>query len=458
MMETLTLTGKEQIRLMVVTQVMTGELAVAEAASMLGLSERQIHRLKAACREQGAAGIIHGNRGRQPVHRLPSTTRERVVALLQTRYAGVNDTHAQELLAEQEGISISRPTLHRIRREAGMATVRPRRSPQHRRRRERKAQSGMLIQIDGSKHRWLGDTAPWLTLIACIDDATGTVVAACFREQEDTAGYFHLLQQLIAQWGRPQALYHDRHSIFVRSAHEPDTLADQLVGHRQPTQFGRALQHLGIASVIARSPQAKGRIERLFGTLQDRLLVEMRLAGVQTLDQANQFLHTFLPRFNARFAVPPLDPTPAWRPLEPNMDLWQVCSFTYLRTVAADDTIRLGSLHLQLAPRPPRLTWARSTVEVREHLDGSLSAWHAGYQIALAPAPPDAGQLRARAGVRAPAHGHQTPTAPDAAVPPESVPRTPVSDDFIPKQRRSSPKPWKPPANHPWRQYARKRE
>jgi hypothetical protein len=213
-----------------------------------------------------------------------------VAKLLRTAYAGVNDTHAQELLAEHEGITISRTTLHRIRREAGIATVRPRRSPHHRRRRERKAQAGMLIQIDGSKHRWLGQTAPWLTLIAGIDDATGMVVAACFREQEDAAGYFHLLRQLVEQWGRPQALYHDRHSIFVRSAKDPDTLAEQLVGKRQPTQVGRAMQQLGIASVTARSPQAKGRIERLFGTLQDRLLVELRLAGVQTLEQANRFL------------------------------------------------------------------------------------------------------------------------------------------------------------------------
>jgi hypothetical protein len=185
----------------------------------------------------------------------------------------------------------------------------------------------MLIQIDGSNHQWLGTKAPWLTLIAGIDDATGTVVAACFREQEDTAGYLHLLRQLVEQWGRPQALYHDRHSIFVRSAKDPDTVAEQLAGKRQPTQFGRAMQHLGIASVTARSPQAKGRIERLFGTLQDRLLVELRLAGVHTLEQANRFLHTFLPRFNARFGVPAADPAPAWRALEPAMDLWQICSF-----------------------------------------------------------------------------------------------------------------------------------
>jgi len=452
------MTGQEQIRLMIVTQVMTGELTVEEAASILGLSERQVHRLKAACRRKGPAGVIHGNRGRQPVHRLPSTTRDRVAKLLRTAYAGVNDTHAQELLAEHEGITISRTTLHRIRREAGIATVRPRRSPHHRRRRERKAQAGMLIQIDGSKHRWLGQTAPWLTLIAGIDDATGMVVAACFREQEDAAGYFHLLRQLVEQWGRPQALYHDRHSIFVRSAKDPDTLAEQLVGKRQPTQVGRAMQQLGIASVTARSPQAKGRIERLFGTLQDRLLVELRLAGVQTLEQANRFLHTFLPRFNARFGVPAADPTPAWRALEPDMDLWQICSFAYLRTVAADDTIRLGSLHLQLAPRPPRLTWARTTVEVREHLDGSLSAWHAGLQIALAPAPPDAGQLRARGGPRAPALEHHTSTAAHATIssPPERH-RT-IHDDPIPPEPRPSRPPGKPAADHPWRRYARKLE
>ena len=446
MMETITLTGREQQRLVVVTQIMMGELSMKDGAAAVGISKRQMQRIVAAYREEGPAGLIHGNRRRQPVHRLPSTTREKVAALLGERYAGVNDTHAQELLAEQEGIVLSRSSVRRIRRAAGIATVRPRHAPRHRRRRERRSQAGMLIQIDGSKHRWLGTERPVLTLLAGIDDATGLVVAACFREQEDTAGYLQLLYQLVEQMGRPEALYHDRHSIFVRDAHEPDTLAEQLAGRRNPTQLGRAMQQFGIASVIARSPQAKGRIERLFQTLQDRLVTELRLAGVQTLQEANQLLPAFLGRFNTQFVVPATDPQPAWRPLEPAMDPWQICSFGYVRTVAHDDTLRLGEHHLQLGPRHNRLTWAKAIVEVREHLDGSLSVWHGDQEIAVTPAPPDARQLRARGGLRSPvAHPASSP------IDIEDPHQTPMADDAFPSARRKPRKAWKPAADHPWR-------
>lgn len=446
MMETITLTVKEQIRLQVVTQVMLGAMKVEEAATTLGLSKRQVQRILAKYRKEGAAALIHGNRGRQPVHRLPTTTRETVAELLREQYAGVNDTHVQELLAEHEGIVLSRSSVHRIRREAGIAAVRPRRSPRHRRRRERRSQAGLLVQIDGSRHRWLGTERPFLTLLAGIDDATGLVVAACFREQEDAAGYLHLLHQLVEQVGRPEALYHDRHGIFVRSTKEPETVAEQLAGKRQPTQFGRALEQFGIASVTARSPQAKGRIERLFGTLQDRLVSELRLAGVQTLQEANQLLVAFLPRFNARFVVPAADPTPAWRPLEPTMDPWQICSFAYLRTVAHDDTLRLGDQHLQLGPRHNRRTWAKTTVEVREHLDGSLSVWHADQPIAVTPAPPDARQLRARGGLRAAAAPPSTPEPAPAVPEPQ-----PSADGAFPPERPKRRSTWKPAADHPWR-------
>jgi hypothetical protein len=229
-----------------------------------------------------------------------------------------------------------------------------------------------------------------LTLLAGIDDATGLVVAAYFREQEDTAGYLHLLHQMVEQVGRPAALSHDRHGSFVRSTKEPDMLADQLAGARQPTQLGRAMQQVGSASVIARSPQAKGRIERRFTTLHDRLVTDLRLAEVAPLGEANALLPAFLPGCNTRCVVPADDPLSAWRPRDPAMDPWHICSFGDLRTVAHDDTMRLGEHHLQLGPRPHRRTWAKAIVEVREHLDGRLSVWHGTQQIAVTPAPPDA--------------------------------------------------------------------
>lgn len=199
----------------------------------------------------------------------------------------------------------------------------------------------MLVQIDGSRHAWLGDRGPWLCLIAAIDDATGTLAAAVFREEEDAAGYFLVVQQMLEQHGRPLALYHDRLGIFQQTskATEADTLEDQLAGKQDPTQFGRLLEELEITSIAARSPQAKGRVERLFGTLQDRLVIELRLADARTLEQAQQVVTEYLPRFNAQFAVAATQPGSAYRPLSEHSQAEMLFCFKYWRTVGADNVV-----------------------------------------------------------------------------------------------------------------------
>jgi hypothetical protein len=352
----------------------------------------------AAYRKEGAAALAHGNRGCTPAHALEEETRQRVVALARTTYAGFNDTHFSEVLAEEEGLVLSRSTVRRLRLEAGLPRPRGRRPPAHRTRRERRAQAGMLLQLDASPHAWLEDRGPRLSLIAAIDDATGTVPTAIFREQEDAAGYLTVLYQTVTSVGVPEAVYHDRHPIFVPPRRERETLAEQLAGAREPTQVGRALRALGIVSIAAHSPQAKGRVERLFGTLQDRLVAELRLAGATSQEEANALLAAFLPRFNARFAVPAAVPEAAWRPLPVATDPWQICALRYVRVVARDDTVRFGEHWLHLVPPRGDGTYARCRVEVREHLDGSLSVWHHGQQLATQPAPLAAPQLRARAG------------------------------------------------------------
>jgi hypothetical protein len=262
-----------------------------------------------------------------------------------------------------------------------------------------------LVQIDGSPHAWLQDRGPRLTLLAAIDDATGQVEAALFRQQEDAQGYFLLLWQLVERQGRPLALYHDRHSIFRPPStpaerqelpHGLDAVADALAGRQPRTQFGRALEELGIASIAARSPQAKGRVERLFGTLQDRLVAELRLAGVATLEAANAFLLPYLPRFNAQFAVPAATAGSASRPLEPTQELAAICCFKYARVVAADHTVTFGPQRLQVLPGPTRRSYAHATVEVQERLDGSLAICYGGQCLRMTPAPPEAPLLRAR--------------------------------------------------------------
>ena len=268
MKETITLNTQEQKRVMVMNRLLVGQLTAAEAAVLLSLSERQVRRLFAAYQKEGAATLAHGNRGRKPVQTISEEVRHQVIERATTSYAGCNYQHLRDLLAERDGITLSRASVRRILLAAGIGSPRTQRRRQHRRRRARYAQEGMLVKIDDSRHAWLGDRGPWLCLIAAIDDATGKLAAAIFREEEDAAGYFLLVQQMLDQHGRPLALYHDRHGIFKQTskATETDTLEEQLAGKQDPTQFGRLLEELEITSIAARSPQAKGRVERLFGT------------------------------------------------------------------------------------------------------------------------------------------------------------------------------------------------
>jgi len=400
MRETITLNTQEQKRVMVLNQILAGQLSAAEAAPLLNVSMRQVQRILAAYRKEGAAAVVHGNRDRKPKQTIGDEVRKQVIALAQTTYAGCNQQHLRDLLEEREGIKLSRASVHRILHCAHLLAESKRRQPQHRRRRKRYAQEGMLVQIDGSRHAWLGERGPWLSLIAAIDDATGKIVAAVFREQEDGHGYFLLVQQMVQRHGRPLALYHDRQSIFTQStaATERDSLQEQLVGTQQPTQFGRLLQELAITSIAARSPQAKGRVERLFGTLQDRLVVELRLAGASTLEQANGVVQTYLPRFNAQFAVPPAQVGTAYRPFPEGLAAEEVFCFKYGRIVALDNTVQLGEHRLQLLPDKERRSYARTHVQVHERLDGSLAVYYVGRCLTSTSAPLEAPVLRARAG------------------------------------------------------------
>jgi transposase len=453
MWETVVLNGAEQQRLVVLNRMLVGDLTGVEAAAALELSVRQVRRMLAAYRKEGAAALVHGNRGRTPTNALDPALCARVVALARTTYAGLNDTHLSEVLNEEEGIVLSRAAVRRLRLAAGLERPRQRRPPAHRKRRARKAQAGLLLQLDGSRHAWLAERGPWLTLLAAIDDATGTVPAAVFREQEDAAGYLELLYQVVTTVGVPEAVYHDRHGIFRRPAPARESLAEQLAGAREPTQVERALRELGIASITAHSPQAKGRVERLFGTLQDRLVVALRLAGARTLPEANAVLAAYLPRFNARFAVPPTVADPAWRPLPAPSDPWQICCFRYTRTVSRDDTVRLGEHRLQLLPPRGHGPYARCRVEVREHLDGSLSVWYQEQRIATQAAPLETPLLRARHGERTALSGVAAAATPDRAVGGDAASLGDVDRETLSRllDAPAAARPVRPAAPHPWR-------
>ena len=253
-----------------------------------------------------------------------------------------------------------------------------------------------MLQIDGSPHDWLQGRGPYLTLVGAIDDATGTVPHALFREDEDAHGYFLLLREIIERKGIPLALYSDRHSIFVHSPGKEVSLEEQLVGKAEPTQFGRALDELGIQSILALSPQAKGRVERLWGTFQGRLVAELRLAGVNTLEEANKFLIDYLPKFNSRFGVQPGQEGSAYRKLDEGITLDGVLCFKYQRTVAGDNTVSFFGDNIQLLPSPQRHSYTHARVEVQERLDGSIVVVYQGIILATKEAPPNAPTLRAR--------------------------------------------------------------
>ena len=399
-MRGLTLTQQEQARLQTMNLVLEGRMGAGEAAYVLGLSERHTWRILASYRKAGATALAHGNRGCRPTNATSEETRQRVIMLASTRYAGFNHTHLTELLAERDGVTLARSTVRRLLMDAGIPSPRHRRPPRHRCRRERMPQEGMLVQVDGSHHRWLEERGPWLTLLLAVDDATGKVPYALFREHEDTEGYFHLMTGIIQQCGIPLAIYSDRHTVFRRARPAGETMEASIANDRKPTQFGRAMRELGVTQVFAHSPEAKGRVERANGTFQDRLVSELRLAGAGTLEEANCVLQEFLPRFNDRFGVPATQPEPAYRPADPWLDVDGVLCVKERRRVAKDNTVQYHRQTLQIFPGPDRRTYARAHVEVQERLDGQLLVCYQGKVLTPGEAPPLAATLRALAAAR----------------------------------------------------------
>jgi hypothetical protein len=337
---------------------------------------------------------VHGNRGRVSHRRIGEEVRGQVVALACGRYAGCNQHHLRDLLEEREGITLSRASVRRILQEAGVQVVVPRKSPKHRLRRPRYRQEGQLVQIDGC----------------------------------------------------PLAIYHDRHTMFparARQATEADSISEQLAGTRTTTQLGRLFEQLQIVSIAARSPQAKGRIERLWGTLQGRLVSELRLAGACTLEQANQVLQAYVPRFNAQFAVPAADPALAWQALRASLTLDECFCWQEERSVALDNTVSYHQQRLQLLPTQTRQNWARAKVMVYESFDGTLRVFAQGQCIPSRPAPADPAQARA----------DQQHTAMPTAVGGEPGSTAAVEPGSPPTSACASST-RKPKANHPWRRKA----
>ena len=367
---------RELHRVHVVRLTMEGRESVGKGAKLLGISARQMKRLRRKMREGGVGQLVHGNRGKAAWNKTRLPRLRKVIELARGRYQGLNDTHLSEKLKEKEQINLSRPTVRRALRAAGLAAVRKRGVKRHYKRRERKAQEGALLLWDGSPHRWFGEKFGEWSLMAAIDDATGKLVCGVFARQEDAQSYLTCLRQIVLKNGIPLAMYMDRHGIFRRND-DHWTVQEQLAGQQTPTQVTQALLALGVKPIFALSPQAKGRVERLFNTLQDRLVQELRLARITSPEQATLFVNgSFRTDFNARFAKPAREIQAAWRSLPKELDVERICSFRYEATVGNDNAVRLAGMILDIPAGPRRRGYAKARVELRQLLDGRWRVYY----------------------------------------------------------------------------------
>jgi transposase len=381
----------------------SGRLTTMAAAELLGVSERTFHRWRGRYEERGADGLQDRRLGKPSPRRVPAEDVERVLALYHGSYAGFTVKHFHEYLIERHGIRLSYSWTKTALQAAGLVKRAPRRGA-HRKKRPRRPLPGMLLHQDASRHAWLPDDEALYDLVVTMDDATGAIYSAFLVAEEGTRSSLCGLRETIDRHGLFCALYTDRGSHYFLTPESGGRVA------KISTQVGRALAQLGIQHIPAYSPQARGRSERAFGTLQDRLPKEFALAGVADVDAANRFLaETYIPRHNARFAVPAAEPGTAFVP-DPGGLAREALCIQEERRVGNDNTVRYRGLVLQLPPSPLRHHFVRTRVRVHDYPDGTLAVFHGPHRLAdydaqgclLTPdAPPkSAGQAKRSGGPR----------------------------------------------------------
>ena len=424
-MERILMSAQERRRLEVFSRIQSGEMRLVEASELLGLSYRQTKRVWSRYQQQGDAGLVHKGRGR-PSNRQPQAgVRERALSLYQEHYADYGPTLAAEYLEQDHGLKVPVSTLHRWLAAAGL-WERKRKRKAHRRRRDRRSRVGDLLQLDGSHHDWfegrrqvvnLRDAySGWAILMVMIDDATGRVYAR-FYENESWESAADVFVRYVGQQGLPRSLYVDQHGIY-RADWEP-TKAEILAGKEPETQFGRAMRELDVELILAHSPQAKGRVERMNGTLQDRLVKAMRRAGINDLKTANQFLEeTFLPEFNIRFSKKASQGGNLHRRLGSRIDLGRILSVQETRVLQNDWTVRWRNRIMQLPSESAEWLQPKQRVTLCEQLDGRVRIFAGDREVSWT-------GVRGEAGPAKPKKARLGPTG--------------------------SSQGQKPSANHPWR-------
>lgn len=418
----ITMSHQEIDRVALLQSLLSKQLRQREVAERLGLSVRQVKRLVARYRAEGAAGLVSRQRGRQPNNAIPEATRVAVMDLVRSRYADFGPTLAREKLVEQHGFRLSVETLRQWMVAEALWVPKGRKRAAIHQRRPRRPCFGELIQIDGSPHDWFEDRGPRCTLLVFIDDATSCLMALRFVPAESTHAYLETLKEYLSTYGRPVALYSDKHSVF--RVNRPDQ-------EGTPTQFTRALQTLDIQAIHANTPQAKGRVERANQTLQDRLVKELRLRGISDSATANAFLPEFIADYNARFATPPQQPQDAHRPLlHSTEDLALILSVQHTRKLSKNLTFQFKNREYQLVGYGNGYRLRGALVTVCEASDGTVTLLHQGQPLA---------------------YRLLTEGEPLIPLEDEKSLHLRVDQAQLEQAQRST---WKPAPDHPWRRYA----
>ena len=378
-MEVISMSREERKRLEVLSRVKSGSLSLVAASELLGLSYRQTKRIWSRYQSEGDRGLVHRLRGRASNRQPDRAFQEQALQLFQERYADYGPTLAAECLGQEERVNVPVTTLRRWLKAAGLWQCRRKRKV-HRQRRPRRPHRGELVQMDGSHHDWFEGRRPWAVLMVMIDDATGTIEARFF-ENESWASAAAMFRAYVLRRGLPRALYVDRHGIY-RAEREPRT-AELLADIEPETQFGRALRELDVELILARSPQAKGRVERMNGTRQDRLVKALRRGGISDIESANAFLEeTFLPEFNAQFSRPPTRSRNLHRSAPALSQLDQILSIQEERVVQNDWTVRWQNRFLQLTRACQDAVRPGQSVTLCAQLDGTLRVFLGPQELA----------------------------------------------------------------------------
>ena len=410
--ETITLTKRDAERLRVLHQVMDGMITQISAGQLLDITDRQVRTLLGRVREEGAKGLIHRSRGRESPRKMPEAMADRIAAIIRTKYPDFSPLLASEKLRERHRIEVSRETVRQVMMAKGLWKRRRFRKEAHFWR-ERKHRLGEMVQMDGSHHDWLEGRGPRLVLMGYVDDATGRFFGR-FYDHEGVYPAMDSLRRYIELYGLPLAIYLDKHSTYktTRQADMDELLKDK---QQAETQFERAVSELGIQTIHAHSPQAKGRVERVFRTLQDRLVKELRLVGAKTLEEANRFLEGYCEVHNRRCAMEALEPGDLHRPLPKSVILDDVLCIKGFRTVNEGYLVKWRGRMFVLGK--PSLTLRQQKLVVLERFDGRLALRFKGRDLEYREV---------------------------------LEPKRPAPKPVVVKIRRKPPK-YDPPASHPWR-------